>query len=219
MKPVLVDGSFEKEALTKKDEQRAKALQKIGVPEGEWLHHAQITPIWKNASGGAEAVIDALRSSMTEEARAFLGIYDRLSKTEKSVLKYEEIALAAGIKDILGFRTISIAAVCADTEDAAKLMLASSRPELIAASLAQAKTKRGFSDRELLLKASGTMPTPRGATVFINNAPPQQEPQQKWRSPDDRLRELHGDSPALPAPLVAVPDVIEAEYENLEIER
>jgi hypothetical protein len=218
MKPVLV-GASEK-AIEKKDEQRQKALARLEVREGEWLQHAQITPIWKNAAGGSEAVIDALRSSGTSEARAFLNVYDSLSKKEREVLKYEEMALAAGITDLLAFRTISIAAVCADTEDAAKLMLASSRPELIAASLAQARTKRGFSDRELLLKASGTLPTPRGATVLINNTvAPTQNGVQKWRSPDERLRELHGDSPALPAPSVVIPDVIEAEYESVEQDR
>lgn len=207
------------EPLTTRDKQRAKALADIGVKDGDYLTVPQLTPIWKQANGGIAAVISALRSSNAPEARAFLNVYDTITKRAREVLFVEEIALAAKIPDLLAFRTIAIAAVCIDTEDAAKLMLASSRPELIAASLAQAVTKKGFADRELLLKASGTMPTPRGATVLINNAPQiaQSPDTPRYFSPEERLRALHGESPALPAPIVELP-VVDADFTDVPVE-
>jgi hypothetical protein len=65
----------------------------------------------------------------------------------------------------------------------------------VARSMKQAKTAKGFADREWMLKAGKILPIPKGAQIAIQNNMPVIEPKElesghTWKYPEDRLKEI-----------------------------
>jgi hypothetical protein len=75
------------------------------------------------------------------------------------------------------------------------MMLAAGMPQVVARSMKQAKTAKGFADREWMLKAGKILPIPKGAQIAIQNntavvEPKELEPGHTWKYPEDRLKEI-----------------------------
>ena len=76
-----------------------------------------------------------------------------------------------------------------------QMMLAAGMPSVVARSMKQAKTAKGYADREWMLKAGKILPIPKGAQTAIQiNAPvaetKQLEGGHTWKYPEDRLKEI-----------------------------
>lgn len=157
-----------------------------------------VTPLFKAVEGGILHVFDALRAHDDEDARAFLATYDQCSATDQKYLPLEYVAYAAGIGSL---RLAEVAQTAIFLYDGmkTKLLLASGLPAIVAQSIKQAKSPRGIHDREMMLKAGGVLPVPKGAQIHIQNL--QQGAGEKeegsaparpvWRESEARLREIH----------------------------
>jgi hypothetical protein len=133
-------------------------------PSGEPI----ITPLLKAADGGIERILEAMRAYDDDDARDFIELYDSLSGKDKQYLSLEEIAVASGIGS-LRLAEIAQSAMIMHGQLTTKLLLASNMSKIVSTSIKQALTPKGLADREMMLKAGGIMPVPKGATIAIQN--------------------------------------------------
>jgi hypothetical protein len=169
-----------------------------------------ITPLLKSAEGGIPKILEALRAHDDDDARGFIDLYDSLSIPDRRYLSLEEIATAAGIGS-LRLGEIAQSAMILHGQLTTKLLLASSINKVVKASIKQAVTARGVADREMMLKAGGVLPVPKGAQIAIqtNITPDKSETKQLESAPEpvyldsgQRLRMIHEavEQRRLPAP-------------------
>jgi hypothetical protein len=154
-----------------------------------------ITPMLKQVEGGIEHVIEALRAHDDDDAGAFLDVYDRCGPTDRKHLPLECIAFAAGIGS-LRLGEISQTSLFLYDGMRTKMLLASGLPAIVSRSIQMAKTPKGLHDREMMLKAGGVLPVPKGAQIHIQNLnqgdkedTPRETP--AWKPQEDRLREIY----------------------------
>ena len=165
--------------------------------DGEWEPQTEmvITPMLQAVDGGIEHCITALRAHDAEDAFAFLEMYDECSKTDRMHLRIEDIAHASGIGS-LRLQEVIQTALFLYGDKQVQMMLAAGMPQVVARSMKQAKTAKGFADREWMLKAGKILPIPKGAQIAIqNNLIPTKEDAQlesghTWKYPEDRLKEI-----------------------------
>jgi hypothetical protein len=148
----------------------------------------------QSVEGGIDHCITVLRAHDDDDARAFIEMWDKCSKTDRMYLKLEDIAHAAGVG------SLRLAEVCNTAlflygNMQVQMMLAAGMPQVVARSMKQAKTAKGFADREWMLKAGKILPIPKGAQIAIQNNMPVIEPKElesghTWKYPEDRLKEI-----------------------------
>ncbi len=195
---------FRKEALQRlKQRYENEHEDESFDPEGEPF----ITPILKSAEGGIPRILEALRAHDDDDARSFMDLYDSLTASDRNHLKLEEVAVAAGIGS-LRLAEVSLSASILHGQMQSKLILASAIPSIVQTSVRMAKTRKGLADREMMLKAGGVLPVPKGAQIAIQNNvageakddAPQNEP--VYLDPGQRLRAIHDavEQRRLPAP-------------------
>lgn len=124
-----------------------------------------VTPQLARAEGGLPQVLEALRSSEDEDARAFVRKYDSISPTDLDRLKWEEISVAAGVepKRLL---EISVSALFEQQQTVASIIAATAHPLVVEKTVQMAMSDGGKRDREMLHLAAGFLPTPKGATTI-----------------------------------------------------
>lgn len=132
-------------------------------PKGE----PTVTPLLKTAEGGIPRIMEALRAHDDDDAREFVELYDSLSAQDRQFLKLEEIAYAAGIGS-LRLAEVATSATILHGQMTSKIILAASLPGIVRTSVRLAKTAKGGFDREMMLKAGGVLPTPKGSQTVIN---------------------------------------------------
>jgi hypothetical protein len=165
-------------------------------PDEEWCPEQEpiITPMFRSCEGGVGHIIDAIRAHDDDDARAFLDAFDRCSATDLKHIPLEAVAFASGIGSL---RLAEVAQTAIFLYDGmkTKMLLASGLPSIVAKSIAMAKKDTGLHDREMMLKAGGVLPLPKGAQVHINNinAPEKEEQRETpaWKPQEDRLREIY----------------------------
>ena len=176
---------------------RLEQMWKLYNDEGDWDPESEprITPMLKSVEGGIEHCIEALRAHDDDDARLFVGVWDRCTATDRKHLSVEEIAHAAGVG------SLRLAEVCQTAlflygNMQTQMMLAAGLPKIVATSIQQAKTRKGLADREWMLKAGKILPIPKGAQIAIqNNVTPDRETEREetghaWKYPEDRLKEI-----------------------------
>lgn len=174
---------------------RLENLWKLENDDGEWEPETEpvITPMLKSVDGGLERCLEAIRVHDDEDARAFIDIWDRCTATDRKYLKVEEIAHAAGIGS-LRLAEITQTALFLYGNMQTQMMLAAGLPAVVAQSLRQAKTRKGYADREWMLKAGKILPIPKGAQTAIQinagEATVQRDDTPGWKYPEDRLKEI-----------------------------
>ncbi len=153
-----------------------------------------VSPMFKAVDGGIGHVLEALRAHEEDDARAFIETYERCSATDVRHLPLEYIAFAAGIGSL---RLAELAQTAIFLYDGmkTKMLLASGLPSIVSRSIQMAKTPKGVYDREMMLKAGGVLPVPKGAQIAIQNVYGDKEEAPvaapAWRQPEDLLREIH----------------------------
>ena len=175
-----------------------------------------ITPLLKNADGGIETILEALRAYDDDDARDFMALYDGLTPTDRQFVSLEEIAAASGIGSLrLGEIAQSAMFVAGKLKE--NLIFWSNAAEIVKTSVANAKTKRGVADREWALKKMGYIPLPKGTQinvpvqVNVNEKKPEQIAQAEvvYLDSGQRLRAIHEavEARRLPAPKTEPIDV------------
>jgi hypothetical protein len=165
-------------------------------PDEEWEADQEhvITPMLKAVEGGISHVLEALRAHDDSDARDFTETWEQCSATDRKHLPLEYVAFAAGITSL---RLAEIAQTAIFLYDGikTKMLLASGLPSIVAKSIQMAKSDKGLHDREMMLKAGGVLPVPKGAQIHIQNlnAGEKEDVPSKptWREPEDRLREVY----------------------------
>lgn len=191
------------EALT-----RLKNRWNLENEEGEWDAESEpvITPLLKAVEGGIPRVIEALRAHDDDDAKAFLEKWDECNETDRKLLRLEDVAFAASIGS-LRLAEVSQTALFLYGQMRTKLLLASGIPSIVEKSIKLAKTTKGLYDREMMLKAGGVLPVPKGAQIAIQNNYGEREEKPAnttpaWKSSEERLREFQDmtEPKRLPAP-------------------
>ena len=183
-------------------EKREKALTRLENrwrlenEEGEWEPESEpvITRMLESVDGGIPYCIEALRAHFDADAHTFLEWWDGCTKVDHSVLTIEEIAPASGVGSLRLAEVIQTA-IFLYGQMQTKMILAAGLPKIVATSVKHARTAKGLFDREMMLKAGGILPTPKGATIAIqNNFQPEKDEEKpsghQWKYPEDRLKEI-----------------------------
>lgn len=188
---------FRRAALVRLEE-RWRAEQENEDEEWEPEQEPIVTPMFKSVEGGTAHVLEALRAHDDDDARAFIQCLECCSATDQKWISLEAVAFAAGIGSL---RLAELAQTAIFLYDGmkTKLLLASGLPAIVAQSIKQAKSPRGIHDREMMLKAGGVLPVPKGAQIHIQNLQQGTEekeegaapPRPVWRESEARLREIH----------------------------
>jgi hypothetical protein len=136
-----------------------------------------VQALLKQSQGGLAEILSALRFSEDAQIKAFLTKYDSLSKHDRPLLRWEGIALAAGVDPLhfLGAAMVALQNLSANT---VKLMALSNHPSVMQKRIAFALEKDGVRDRDALQTGLGFLPTRKGTTLIIN-------PLQGMRQHDD----------------------------------
>jgi hypothetical protein len=201
-------------ALRERALERLKANWMLMQPHATWQAELEprITPMLNSVDGGIAHCVEALRAHDEDDARLFLGVWDRCSATDRKYLKVEEIAHAAGVGALRLAEVVQTALFLYGNMQT-QMMLAAGLPQIVSRSIRQAKTAKGLADREWMLKAGKILPIPKGAQIAIQNnmlpsrETPQLEPSYGWKYPEQRLKEIAA---------ITNPKLLEAGKTNVE---
>lgn len=142
-------------------------------------------------------VIEALRSNPDEDAQKFIKAYDSVSVSDMKFVGIEEIAIACGI-GIKRLGEVAFSSLLQQSQTAAAIIAATSHPEVVKKTVQVALSDRGTREREMMLIAGGTLPSPKG--IVINN----------------RNQQANVNAPAEAAQKAVVPEDISAELPTMD---
>lgn len=202
------------------------------------------------ACGSVHNAIQALRSDDCEDAQAFIAKYDSVGRSDRGRLKLEEFIAASGLS-ARRFVEVLTGALMQQCQDVTKMMVAVAQPKVIQATIKAATdqvpitaydvelgvmkvvghTNGDTKAMEIFHKATGFLPTPKGAVTNINlnqlNAGAQGGQEDDSDDPmdlpdmDDYLMEIQGvirpQLEASVAPTSEIPAIMPS-IEELEIE-
>ncbi len=129
----------------------------------------QISPIFKEATGGLKAVIAAIRFSTEDPVIfSFLKKYDSIPECDRVRVPWEAVAIAAGVstKELAGSILIAMQTSSATT---VKVIAFSGHPKIMKARVEYGQLPSGEKDRAAIDTALGFLPTTKGPT-FIGKA-------------------------------------------------
>lgn len=217
-----------------KRSQHAEARRKHGLTEDMLKGVKLITPTLKQASGGLKACIEALRGDDSDDSVTFISKYDSIPKADQIILSLEEIAILSGITPRrLG--ELVFGAMEEQGDEASKLIIASSKPKVIARLAKSAQTILGEKDREMFLKSKVVdfFPQPKGINLNLDNRTQNLHAGGSVESQEDRalpphrtdnfllgissaLQPDHKELEAPQPPVIAnIPEIQEAEYADI----
>lgn len=232
---VLSGGHYE----SREDEAR----KRIGLNPGDMNGVPSITNRIKRAFGTVDAAVEALAGDDSPDAQRFMAKYRSISESDRNRLELEEIVVASGLT-ARRFVEVAAGAVMQESGDVTRIMVAMSQPAVTQATIDAATRQVPIVNREgetvgwtygdvkaqeLFHKATGFLPTPKGATTTINlnqlNAPAAQAGQEEKclppQSMDAYLLELQNvirPNKELPALSSVVPiGADDSEYVDVEV--
>jgi hypothetical protein len=145
---------------------KQEARERLGVTPEQLKGTMTITPLLKQAVGGVKGCIQALRNDDSTDATLFIAKWDSLTQTDQKYLSVEEVAIAAGLTPRRLVEVIT-GALMSQGDFAAKIIVASSKPDIIKRMAKEAKTALGEKDRENFLRGKDVdwfVPT-KGITI------------------------------------------------------
>lgn len=210
--------------------QKNDSYKMLGVKPEDVATQPQITPMLKlmgktisKRGGQATTWMSLLAQSGDPDAAKVLEAYNSVRYVDKRNLPIEAFCHAAGVSTYRVLELIT-AAVVRTGAQASTIIASVSHPYIVEKSVEMALTDDGFEDRQLLHKAVGFLPTPKGSQTSITvtqNANPQvavaaASPESTIRRLADRFNQL---KEAVPKPLPpAEPDEVDLDVEPAEIE-
>jgi hypothetical protein len=146
----------------------------IGVPN--------VTALIVSGAGTIQAAIEALRGDDCPDSQSFIGLYDRVSVSDRARLSVEEIFTVSGLS-ARRFVEIVTGALMQRSEDVTKMMVSVAKPQVVQATIKAAidslpilditgrvvgHTNGDIKAMEIFHKATGFLPTPKGSTINLN---------------------------------------------------
>lgn len=222
---------------------RLKGRWQSDHEDDEWTAQTEpiITPMLKSVEGGLRAILTALRMHDDDDAKAFLEVYDSLSKTDRARLRIEDITFASGVGS-LRLAEVAQTAMFLYGQMKTKMLLSSAMPKVMRSTIKAATDEVpitaikdgaevvvGHSNgdtkaMEMFHKMSGMMPLPKGAQIAIQNNFGQNESDKPvltpgWKTPEERLREIQDmtEPKRLPSP-PAEPNAIGGHIDHMQAE-
>lgn len=233
------------------DSRTAAARKRLGVTEKMMEGVPDVTANIVRACGSVGVAIQALAQDDSEDARSFTDTYQKLSGSDRKRLRLEEIFTASGLS-ARRFVEVVTGALMQQCQDVTKMMVAVAQPKVIQATIKAATdqvpitaydhehecmkvvgyTNGDTKAMEIFHKATGFLPTPKGANTTINlnqlnqtaNMGGDDEPDERdieLEDMNDYLMEIQGVvRPQLPASTSHANEIptIVPEIEELEIE-
>lgn len=139
----------------------------LGITRERLAQEPEITEMLRQAAGGLDAVLKAMRFSDDPSVKAFFNAYDQTSPDVKNALPWEALCIKHSINTEQFFGAVTIA-LQRHSANIVKVLITSHHPETMKARIRNAKTARGVKDRDAIDIALGLLPTPKGQTI-INN--------------------------------------------------
>jgi hypothetical protein len=194
-KPTVENGGLEivppfEKRLTKSQKVAYEFYNRLGITGDDVREQVLVTAAFKpfgEGSNGQAIAIEYLRASESKSAKKFLEVYDDATQSERDALTFEEFAAAAKVKSniLLG----DIVAASATLSDAtAKITALLAQQEIVASTVARAKTDAGIKEKEIILKHTGFIPSPKGGpqvNVQLNNNVNNQAKEDSYLPPMD----------------------------------
>ncbi len=143
------------------------ALIKLGIDEQELQRTPRLTEICREAHGGLDAVIRAMRLSFDPSVEAFLREYDAAHPQDREIVPWEAFAMLARV-DIRQLLGAIILALREQSVQMVKVIAITSHPATMRARVQSAMWPGpdGVRDRNALDQALKFLPTSKG-TTFI----------------------------------------------------
>ncbi len=218
-----------------------EARRRLGVTKEQMHETLKITSRLREAGFTTERVVEILDGDTSEDSRIFLSKYRSVSVSDLAYLSIEELCVAAGITTRRLWELLSGARL-EQSQDITKLIIADSMPRVVSNAVKAATEAVPIMDgqgqvqgwnygdmkaTEFLGKVSGLMPTPKGVSAVFNISPqlpiPETEPDMlPLQGMDSALKEIQqivAEPHRLEAPKPEFIQPIEAEYEDLPMER
>ena len=191
---------------------RLKSRWELDSEDEDWEPESEptITPMLKAVPGGVTFCLQALRAHDEDDARQFLDTWDQCTRTDRAVLTIEQIAHASGIGS-LRLAEIVQTALYLYGDRQAQMILSASLPKVIRSTVKAAtdevpimadtlegrvvvgKTNGDTRAMEMLLKARGIVPIPKGSQIAIqvnSEKPDKSDSSHTWKYPEERLKEI-----------------------------
>jgi hypothetical protein len=147
---------------------KSEVFRRVGIPDLKQINGLpRIGYLLSHAEHGLDEVLDALRISQEPDARTFVEKYDSISKADLKWLRWEHIALAAGLDPRLFFR-LCVGILMEHEETMAQIISATAHPLVVRRAVEMALTPGGQRDRHDLFQARGFVPVPQGSTTILN---------------------------------------------------
>lgn len=194
----------------------------------------KITPLLREAGLTRERVFEILEGDDSPDSVAFIRKARSISDSDLPCLSLEEITIASGITTRRLWELIQGARL-EQSHDAVKMLITENGPKVMAMAIKAATEERPIVGKdgevvgweygdlkatELIWKANGTLPTPKGTNIILNQQnnviQPEEEDELPLADMDSTLKDFQRitSMPQLEAPKAAVivPVIEEAEY-------
>jgi hypothetical protein len=159
--------SSETALLSPAEARVARALHKFEISRTTWEASPEITPIIWRTMGNQKRAMDTLRFSEDEQCRRLLVLYGGLSQDDQERLPLEIPCLAAGVSPAHILGQLILTARDASRAESA-LILIGQNPDILRATAAFGTAlPNNVKDREMILKATQTLPSPQGGGINI----------------------------------------------------
>lgn len=173
--PTLSRGSSRVSVATLKKNARQRACARLGLDPAPEPNYTICNYI-QSIRGSKKGFIDYARLCDDDEIKKVVDLWDSLTANEKICLQINDLCVAASVSwPYLVGRVNQVMWECGKEETHARM--AQYHPLVVEKTIKYAMAKDGYRDREMLHRAAGFLPIPKGATI-INKFQPQTIPSQ-----------------------------------------
>jgi hypothetical protein len=142
-------------------------LRRLKIDVDALAAQPQIAPLLKQCGILPIRVIEVLRADQDDLAHAVVTLWDTLTPASRSILGLEALAMASGLTPRRLWELYA-GATMMQSREAVGVMIADALPAIMRVTIKQAKTPKGFTSREHILKSARVLPVPKGSTTNIN---------------------------------------------------
>lgn len=164
-RPVAMSIPVPDAALAEVKLRKFLARYKIGIRQYELT--AKIGDIIQRGIGGRTRAIDCLKFSNNPQARQLLEFSQKLSYATQESIPIEALCLAAGVDTTTIAGALVMAARDVSRMESA-LIAMREHPNVVSSTAFYAGLADNSKDREMMHKAVGFLPTPKGSSVNVN---------------------------------------------------
>lgn len=146
---------------------RDELLRRFGLSSEQVAAQPSIGGLIAQTGVSPLRVIEVLRADSETDSQKIVQVWDSLTPVNRRILGFEAVALAAGIVPKRLWQLYGGAAV-EQGQQIIGAMIADALPKIMAVTIKDAKTKKGFASREHIYKAARVLPTPKGSVTNIS---------------------------------------------------